>query len=590
MKRLAFLIVVALGIVSFSSHANAQNVQNFRISSFTADYYLSRNDKNVSQLKTVEKISVQFPDFDQNHGIVRAIPEVYKDNNLDLQIQSVTKSDGTPWNYSTSTQNDNLLIKIGDADTYVRGSQSYIITYTQRDVMTLYGDYDEFYWDINGTHWEQPIDSLEAAVHISNTISAKSTKQPVCYSGSDGQKGADCSIVARAESNETVITFSTTRALNSQENISIVMGFQPGTFEKYEMDPRLLILLVFAGAISFVMPIVISSIIMLRAWRRSGRDPKGKGIIVPQYAPPKGANVLFSDVVLHESLNNGAISATIIDLCIRGYLKIYEIEKKALFSKNTNYELEIIKDPSDLIPLEQSVVTMLFSSKQVGERINLSDTQDPLYEKVKSIQRQVYSEVVTRGYYVSNPYSTSRNYRAKGIALIIAGVVLLLPFFPLGVGLVLSGIIVICVGVVMPAKTQLGIDTKEHLLGLKEYMELAEADRIRFLQSPQGAQKLDVGDKRQLVKLYEKLLPYAVLFKIEKEWAKQFTNLYDQGESPSWYSGRSAFNAVVFSSAISSFNSVAVSNFTPPSSSGSSGFGGGGFSGGGGGGGGGGGW
>jgi uncharacterized membrane protein len=85
--------------------------------------------------------------------------------------------------------------------------------------------------------------------------------------------------------------------------------------------------------------------------------------------------------------------------------------------------------------------------------------------------------------------------------------------------------------------------------------------------------------------LYEALLPYAVVFGQEKEWAQQLATMYSAGQSPYWYSGDvAAFNAATFAAGIGSLTSTAAA-----SSSTSGGSGGGGFSGGGGGGGGGGG-
>ena len=119
-------------------------------------------------------------------------------------------------------------------------------------------------------------------------------------------------------------------------------------------------------------------------------------------------------------------------------------------------------------------------------------------------------------------------------------------------------------------------------------MKLAEAERIKVLQSPRGdlTQKVAVDDHRQLVKLYEKLLPYAMLFGIEKDWAKEMAGLYEA--APDWYTGNAAFNAAWFATSFSAFSASAATTFTPPSDSSASGFGGG--AGGGGGGGGGGGW
>jgi hypothetical protein len=134
--------------------------------------------------------------------------------------------------------------------------------------------------------------------------------------------------------------------------------------------------------------------------------------------------------------------------------------------------------------------------------------------------------------------------------------------------------------------TALGAETRDHLRGLKVFIEWAEADRIRMLQSPQGAERVqvDTTDRRVMLRLYEALLPYAVVFGQEKEWARELAVLYGAGASPAWYAGSGGFDASSFSSGIST-----LSASTASSSSTSGGSGGGGSAGGGGGGGGGGG-
>jgi uncharacterized membrane protein len=147
----------------------------------------------------------------------------------------------------------------------------------------------------------------------------------------------------------------------------------------------------------------------------------------------------------------------------------------------------------------------------------------------------------------------------------------------------------------MPARTEAGVRAHDDLLGLKDYIKLAEADRLKFLQSPQGAEKITDKDAfnpnnpAQKVKLFEKLLPYAMLFGLEKDWAKQFNDIYTT--PPDWYQGGSwsAFNAGYLAGSLSDFNSASMQSFSSPSSSSGSGFSGG-AAGGGGGGGGGGGW
>ena len=123
-----------------------------------------------------------------------------------------------------------------------------------------------------------------------------------------------------------------------------------------------------------------------------------------------------------------------------------------------------------------------------------------------------------------------------------------------------------------------------------------------MLQSPTGAERVPLPDTptaavapgpdpELVLRVTERLLPYAVLFGHEREWSDELAALYAaRGEQPGWYSGRNGFNAVAFSAGVSSFTSASSSSWSGSSSSSSSGgSGGGGSSGGGGGGGGGGG-
>jgi uncharacterized membrane protein YgcG len=147
-------------------------------------------------------------------------------------------------------------------------------------------------------------------------------------------------------------------------------------------------------------------------------------------------------------------------------------------------------------------------------------------------------------------------------------------------------------------RTEKGALAYEQLLGLRDYLRLAEADRLQVLQSPQGAvrSRIDPSDTAAVVKLYERLLPWAIVWGVEKQWAAELAAHYTETAPPS--------STLQFSSGFSSLASLgttfAASSFatTPPvssssgsgGSSSSSGFSsGGGFSGGGGGGGGGGG-
>src|SRR5690606_8806960 len=80
-------------------------------------------------------------------------------------------------------------------------------------------------------------------------------------------------------------------------------------------------------------------------------------------------------------------------------------------------------------------------------------------------------------------------------------------------------------------KSAKGAEIRDHLRGVREFIAWAEADRIRTLQSPSGAERrrIDPSDPRQMLHLYESLLPYAVVFGLEKQWGERLAGMYADG-------------------------------------------------------------
>jgi hypothetical protein len=143
----------------------------------------------------------------------------------------------------------------------------------------------------------------------------------------------------------------------------------------------------------------------------------------------------------------------------------------------------------------------------------------------------------------------------------------------------------------LKAPTQAGRHLLDHIDGFKMFLSEVDGDRIRRMGGGPG----------KTPQLFERMLPYAIAFDLEHNWAQQFSQILAQAASspsssgvsycPTWYSGNgfNAFSAQSFAEAFTgSFVGAVASSSTVPGSS--SGSGGGGSSGGGGGGGGGGGW
>src|SRR3990167_8957643 len=596
----ALLLVLAL----FSFSASAQGVNDFKIRSFEADYFLSRNEQKTSTLNVTEKITAEFPNFDQNHGILRAIPKTYDCHTVSLSMESVVNANGQAWSYTTYTENDNEVLKIGDPDIFVRGEQTFVIQYSLRNVVKNFPDHDEFYWDVNGDQWLQTFDLVTARIHIQPELVPHLQAATKCYAGVFGQTGEErCTIERSEDGSETIITTETLNQLQRYETLSLVLSLEPGTFvpgPEVAREALIKKIIYIASALAIAIPPVLAFGLMFGRWRRFGDDPKGRGVIIPEYEPPKNFNVLSGDFLLFQKLRNQAFSATVVELAIARYINIHEIPKKGLFGK-ADYELELVKAPDGLSKEQKKVVETIFSAAEPGAKVKISDIKKSsslrrtVFEAMKDLEDELSAGMHKQGFFIKDPKKVKRGYVYWGAGVLGIGFAgLFVPFIaPLGIGLLLAGLVMLIFSYFMPARSAAGVEAHDALLGLKDYIKLAEADRLKFGQSPEGAEKIkngsyDPNSPKMRVKLFESLLPYAMLFGLEKQWGKQFEGIYSS--SPGWYDGHvTAFNAAYIGSSLNSFSSASSQTFTSPSSSGGGGFSGGG-AGGGGGGGGGGGW
>ncbi len=585
MRKLRWLLAgfgVTL-IVAVPSLASA-DVNDFTITSFKSDQTLTQQDRQ-GELRIVERINVIFTD--QNHGLLRALPMKYKNHSLQLQVNRISSETGAPTEYTTYDSNGNKVFKIGDPDKTVTGMQQYTIDYTVRNVVTFYNDNDELYWNVNGDQWPQIFASVEATVHLPKDVNQ--TKTPVCYTGSRGSTQQNCV----ATSSDNTVRVSTTQPLQGYEGLTYALAFQKGAFQPstwYETVSEYT-----HAIVGVVGPMLIIGGSGFLLWYRRGRDAKGRGTIVPQYDSPNQLKPIQVDGLTDFTVGNTGITATIIDLAIRGHIKIIESKNvKTLRKDTTSYTLELLKaDHTKLDSSEQKLITALFGSNNSGNKVDISKQKNKLHSTATSLRSSVKQQLIDDGYFQPSAW---RGVWARGKGIMLISIVLLAFVIIYGGVASIAGvaigitIAVICL-LALDARTEKGVAAKEHVEGLKLYLNVAEKDRIKLLQSPNAKYAEGSKEPKRTVNLFEKLLPYAIVLGVEKEWSKQFEALYTT--PPDWYSGSQwrTFNAVYLTSYINDGIGSAVNTaFSAPSSSGSSGSGGGGFSGGGGGGGGGGGW
>lgn len=576
-------IALLLGVVLLSTGAHAA-VNDFEITDYNMDLQLGRDNEQRSTLTTTETITAEFPMVDQNHGIERAIPTSYEGHTTSLEIISVADQRGAALKYSTYESNGNTVVRVGDKDTYTQGTKTYVFKYAQRDVTRYYADTnkDEFYWDLNGVEWRVPIRQFAATITFSPELE-RAYDQSSCYQGVRGASD-NCKLVREGATFRTTVT-----NLSAGENVTVAFGFSPQTFVQYQpsfwerLVPVWLGLMLLSGIVGF--GVLIWAIV--RYSKQSNRT-NDIGTIVPEYLPPKEQSVTTSAEVIDSP--RAVLAAQLIDFAVRHYIKIYETKEKTFWS-NADYTLEIIKDISTLKDEERELLSDLYSgSTAVGNKLEMKKLQNntALYTRMQDNPGKL-KKLVRGDYELRVKVATKTSwFNRVTLVLVVLGIVTFSPF------LLIYALIIWLMGTSLWPLTDKGLGLRRYLEGLKLYIGVAEVERLKMLQSPEGAEKVgkvSESDTGELVKLYEKVLPYAILFGQEKEWGKRLGDYYEStGDSPSWYGGTNAtaFNAAVLTSAIGNFSTSAA--YTSAGSSSTGGSSGGGSSGGGGGGGGGGGW
>ena len=577
----------AIGLSSSTSHADEAWV----INSFHSDIIIASS----STLTITEDITVDFGSL-QKHGIFRTIPLRYHydeshDRYYDLVVKSVT--DGArPLTHSESIDNFNEVIKIGDPNLLVSGTNRYVIAYSVVGAMNAFSDHDELFWNVDGALWPVSKEKVTATVHLPSNAFQKAA----CYQGPTGSRQT-CTF----EPSGSDITYISTRTLGSGEQMSIVTALNKGAVsvpppmlesrlrqfpqDAFDINPLTLALalLVLALGIAFVIwnwwvhgrDRAYLTQYYLTKDPRQGAEPLFRhDPVVVEFTPPQDLRAAELGLILDEKADPKDVTATIVDLAVRGFLTIAEVpgKKDWVLTQMRSW------DPAEVMSYENTILAGLFAGRQ---QVTLSDLKGTFMLELRTAESQMYQDAMFRKWFTSSPQQSRAAWGCLGIGVILAGVAIA---YILGTafGWGLIGGAVALVGLAlaisfpfMTQRTATGRDVLQHTLGFRLYMTTAEKYRQQF------AAKAEI---------FTQLLPYAIVFGCVTMWAKAFEGI-DTSGSNSWYVGPGPFQAALLSNSLQSMNAGISSAIAfNPSSGSSSGFGGGGFSGGGGGGGGGGSW
>ena len=616
---------------------------------YHSDIALAKN----GAMTVTETIRVHAEGNAIRRGIYRDFPLTFTDaegreKEVGFRIVGVER-DGRPEPYRTETIRRGVRIYFGSSDVLLTpGFHDYRLTYETTRQIRFFDTHDELFWNVTGTQWAFPTRQASATVSLPPGVRAEALTY---FTGPTGATERN----ARAENRGNMATFETTRGLGPHEGLTIGVKMPAGSIDRptaaeeraYFLRDNRNLFLAFGG-----LALVLGYYV--RAWLAVGRDPPG-GVVVPRWDAPEGISPALVNYIDEKGFGGQgwtAVSAAFLSLAVKGLVELSDLETSITVTR-TGKRVEGALPTGEAtllsaVPTEGSQFTIQKSNGKRVQRLG-AEFRDAMEREHRRKYYLANWPQVTGGILLSLAclaalaifgslpeeglvlvilpvfasvfvsifaLALGRNFRqAKTLGARIMAVVIMafvgsvfvtvfggiataivtegaatghLPLFAAVGGIVVTNLVFFFL---MGAPTPLGRRMMDGIAGLRQYLTLAERDRMNMAGAPEMSPRH-----------FETLLPYAVALGVEKPWSETFDRWLLTAAAagvaaayqPGWYHGDS-FSSGRFGDRMGGFAGSMARSMTaalpdPPKSS-SSGFSsGGGFSGGGGGGGGGGGW
>ena len=509
--------------------------------------------------------------------------------------------------------------------------KAWTLVYTVHGGLAFYDTHDELYWDLF-TDFTVPVYNVYATVHMPGDVPAP---QLVWYTTDQGKHSE------RIENESLQSVKFTAHSFNAGDDATIAIGWQKGlvdesAYQKYFWSRNW----PYAAAAGIF---IVSILFCIGHWYYTERHKKGRGVIIPEYAPPAPIRPAMAELIVHERVSRRTWPATIVDLATHGYVTIEENESIAwgsvvayvlmavilavmayfifgvngsgfsaglklfgvivlvvLFARfalikslgalvrQKDYILTLTeKDQGALESYEAQLLKTLFSpgvrTFSTKELRRKPDMQRQMFYAMRALEKVLYVETDndTKAFErtLSGEYTKGAGI-IGGITIALFAIIYFLVQFEVAVfgPLVVLGIVTLVSAIFVVSRVYFdarlsheGHLQREAWLGFKLYLETAEKHRLANLTPD----------------MFEKYLPYAMIFGVEKKWARAFSSL--TMTSPTWYHGHhaavggSGFSPAGFAAGFSaSFASTFASSGASDASGGGGSAGGGGGGGGGG--------
>ncbi len=610
LKKIFLCIIFALLFISTKSNAATEKIYDYK-----SEIYIQEDSSMIVE----ETIEVYSAGIEIKKGIYRDFPTKYKDKNgnnynVGFEVLEVLKN-GEKETYTEEKKGNGVRVRIGNANKTLKpGYYTYTIKYKTTRQLGFFKDHDELYWNVTGNGSGFVIDNVTAVVHLPDGADMDEVEYKA-YTGNQGSKGKE--YTAYKSEYDNTVTFYTTSKLSSEEGLTIVVGFEKGLVHEPTFKEKLQWF--FQDNKGIFIGLCVSAVLVVYCyitWAKVGKDPK-KDIIIPRYNPPDGLSPAEVKYIDSMGKYDKIFEASILNLAVKGYIKIETEEKKVfgiisnkmtLIKQNKELENDISEDEKSIYDSLSNTTVLEYDSylqrklmkMQTGQKSFLKKKMEgTMYSKnAKYITFSVIISIIAL--ILAFVFSTHSEisimvvpfmsiwlsaWTAGIIAMLKSGkgakkivnIIFAIPFLigevigigvligTAGLGITLLVLLLVIINVVyaflIKAYTKEGRRIKDEIEGFKLFIKTASEDEIM----------------NQIPETFDKYFPYAYALGLENEWAKKFENVLESyNYEPTWCTGmyyHSSFHVATFTSSFSSSFSKSISSasIAPGSSSGFSG-------------------
>ncbi|NLE99300.1 MAG: DUF2207 domain-containing protein [Propionibacterium sp.] len=508
----AMFVPVMVVLIDWVSVASTQSPME----RFEARYHASLVDGQV-QLAVEEEIGLQL--FNER-GIYRDLPWNYGSTEITYGTFSVRDPDGSPAGLETERlPNGDIRLVIG-GDERKSGYRTFVVRYTIEGAMSGTDEHQELYFNTNGVGWENGFRHFSATLTLGPDLAAHRTGEHACYFGKAGSTTA-CDLRVDAA------TYHYERSgVGPYENTTFAVGFQPGAVA----DP----IPPFEAAshgwwgIAGLLGIGVAGVLVALAARAiAGRLEVGEDGVVTRFEPPERLLPITAADYLGRPERGAA--AHLAWLVVEGHAEIRSPKEAAEATSSDDYRSWEIRQLAEHMSMrweaegldrrQQRITEGLFGTPGklhaiTADRYSVGldkaqELRDQLVDSLRLRKRvDVGSTLFTLGYVGVLGYGLAQ------IWLGLAG--LGMWFFAAGLVAILLLVWARHLTPMHYGFTENGRETHRQLLGLQRFVAMSESGRISWLQNVASAPRDDEGR----LHLYERLLPWAIVFGEERSWAQ----------------------------------------------------------------------